>query len=56
MVRPKSGKPPKRRKTVWIPEQTDIDLRIICAKKNKTFSEISQEAYEMYLSKNKELI
>ena len=48
---PKSGKPPKRRKTVWIPEETDIALRIVCAKENKTFSEVSQEAYELYLSK-----
>jgi len=54
VVRPKSDKPPKRRKTVWIPEETDIALRIICAKENKTFSEVSLEAYEMYLSKRKD--
>ena len=50
MVKPKT----KRRKTVWIPEDMDIALRIICAKENKTFSEVSLEAYEMYLSKRKD--
>jgi hypothetical protein len=43
----------KRRKTVWIPEEMDIALRIICAKDNKGFSEVSEEAYKLYLAKKK---
>lgn len=40
-----------RKKTVWIPEDIDIALRIIAAKENKGFSDISEEAYKLYLAK-----
>ncbi len=56
MIKSKVKEVEKRKKTVWIPAEIDIALRIICAKENKGFSEVSLEAYELYLSKKKEVL
>ena len=53
VVKPKTDKLPKKRKTVWIPEEMDR-AQIICAKENKGLSEVSEGAYKFYLAKKKD--